>query len=172
MSISFPDGVDAQGNGAIYWVPAIADTAAPTVSEIAAGIDISCAVEGFGPTGEQGTGTDIRYCSTQQFQTPGRMNVDIPPILSVYDPQMPDSPDYPWYSAMADGAQGYIVNRLGLPYTEPVAAAQVVDVYQVTLGDKTRVPLDPSAEGGKFKVSQKPFVTGPAVLDAVVGAGV
>lgn len=172
MTISFPEGIDAQGNGAVYWVPAIADVKAPTTAEIAAGLDISCAIGGFGPTGEQGTGTDIRYCSTQQFQTPGRLNVDIPPLEYVYDPQAPDSVEYPWYAAMAGGTPGFLVNRLGLAVDAPVAADQVVDVYQVTLGEKTRVPIDPSAEGGKLKVSQKPFVTGPAELDAVIAAGV
>lgn len=172
MTAVFPEGVVAQGNGAVWFVPAIADVNAPTVTELNAGWNISCAVDGFSPGGDQGTSTDIRYCSTQQFEIPGRQTVTIDAIAYVYDPQEPDNVEmYEYYTELTPGRKGYMVNRLGLPFDTPAAAGQFVNLYPVTLGARNDVAIDPSAEGTKIKVSQKPFVSGPVRRDVAL-AGV
>lgn len=174
MTVYFPEGVDAQGNESLLWVPAIADTSAPKLTELTAtgAVNVSCAVRGFSPTAEQGTSEDIRLCSTESFENPGRVKNSIDDLDYVYDPQAADgSTTNKHYEVLVQGAKGFLVDRRGFnAQTEALAVGQKVDVYPVTLGAQRRKAVDPSAEGGKFEISQKPFVSGPVAKDAVLVA--
>lgn len=172
MTVGFPEGVLAQGNGGLWFVPSIADLALPKVTEVSAGFVLSCAITTFSPTGDQGTSTDPRYCSTQQFEIPGRNTVSIDPLEYVYDPQEPDNDaEYKYYVELTEGRKGFAVNRLGLAYDLPLAASQYVNIYPVIVGAKNDVPIDPSAEGSKLKIRQKLFVSGPVKRDVALVAG-
>lgn len=175
MTVFYPEGVSSQGNESLIFVPTLANPAAPKVSELtgAGAINLSFAARGFEPQSEQASVPDVRLGSRQTFETPGRVNKTLNDITYVYDPQgEEDDPDNVHYDAMKRGVTGYLVDRRGLDAeTVAVAAAQKVDVYPVQLGDQRRVAIDPSAEGGKFEVIQKPFVTGLVREDAVVVAG-
>jgi hypothetical protein len=172
MTVNFPDGVDAQGNASLWFLPAIADPSAPTLAEFAAGVNLSCAIDGFSAPSEQGSSQDIRYCSKQNFENPGRVTTTIDPIAYVYDPQDPtNNTEYKHYNVLKAGVKGYLVNRLGVDVNTAIAATDVVDVYPVTAGNQSRQAIDPSAEGSKIKILQKFFVTGPVAYDAVVAAG-
>ena len=169
MTVAFPDGIDAQGNAALWFLPAIADPTSPTVSEFTAGVNLSCAIDGFSAPSEQASTNDIRYCSTQQFETPGRVTTTIDPINYVFDPQEPDNAiEYKHYNTLVAGSRGFLVNRLGMDVNTAPLAGQYVDVYPVTAGVQARQAIDPSAEGAKIKVTQKFFVTGPVRYDALV----
>lgn len=174
MTVYFPEGVDSQGNESVIWVPAIANPAAPKLTELNAtgSVNISCAIRGFSPESEQGTSDDIRLCSVETFENPGRVKNSIGDITSVYDPQAVDgAADNKHYEAMVQGAQGFLVDRRGLnARTAALAIGQKVDVYPVTLGAQRRVALDPTAEGGKFEVIQKPFISGPVEKDVALVA--
>lgn len=171
-TVFFPTGVDAQGNETVIYVPTLADPTAPTVAELtgAGAIDLSCALRGFEPQAEQGSTQDIRLCSRETFENPGRINRSINDITYVYDPQAASgAAGNKHYEALEEGTIGYLVDRRGLDArTAAVATGQKVDVYPVKLGAQRRVPVDPSTEGSKFEIMQKPFVTGPVILDAVV----
>jgi hypothetical protein len=54
--------------------------------------------------------------------------------------------------------------------TTPLAVGQFVDVYPVQFGAQRRVAVDPSAEGGKFEIVQKPFVIGTVLEDVALVA--
>lgn len=170
MTVVFPDGVDAQGNAALWFLPAISNlTTGPTVAEFTAGVNLSCAIDGFAPTSDQTTTTDLRYCSTQTYEQPGRVTVSIDAISYVYDPQAPtNATTYKHYNTLKQGTKGYLVNRLGVGVNTAIAAAQVVDVYPVVAGAQGRQAIDPSAEGSKIKVTQKFFVTGQVIYDRAV----
>lgn len=172
MTVTFPDGIDAQGNAALWFLPAIGNTTTgPTLAEFTAGVNLSCAIDGFSAPSEQASTNDIRYCSTQQFETPGRVTTTIDPINYVYDPQDPDNAtEYKHYSTLVAGLTGYLVNRLGVNVNTAPVAAQVVDLYPVTAGVQARMAIDASAEGSKIKVTQKFFVTGPVKYDVPVHA--
>lgn len=172
MTVVFPDGVLAQGNGGLWFVPSIANVLLPKVTEVAAGFVLSCAISGFSPSGDQGTSTDPRYCSTQQFEIPGRNQVSIDPLEYVYDPQNPDDVDtYEYYVELTEGRKGFAVNRLGLPYDQVLAVGDFVNIYPVIVGAKNDVPIDPTAEGSKIKIRQKLFVSGPVQRDVALVAG-
>jgi len=175
MTVYFPEGVDAQGNETVIFVPALADPSAPTVTELtgATAVNLSCALRGFSPNSEQNSVADIRLCSREQFESPGRVTNSIDDITYVYQPQTvgattPDA-DNAAYDALAQGVTGYLIDRRGLDARETaVIADQLVDVYPVKMGAQRRVGVDATAEGAKFEIIQKPFVTGPVLPDIKV----
>src|SRR4051812_11956234 len=115
MTVAFPDGIDAQGNAALWFVPALVNPLLPKLSELTAGANLSCAIDGFSAPSEQASTNDIRYCSTQQFETPGRVTTTIDPLNYVYDPQEPDNAtEYKHYTTLTVGVRGFLVNRLGV----------------------------------------------------------
>lgn len=175
MTEFYPEGVSALGNESVIFVPALADQDAPTVAELtdAAAVNLSCALRGFSPTSEQASVQDVRLCTREAAETPGRVSNSIDDVTYVYDPQNLEDPDNAHYAALKSGTKGFLVDRRGLDArTEAIAAGQIVDVYPVEMGAQRRVAVDPGADGAKFEIVQKPFVTGPVSWDAVVGAGV
>lgn len=130
----------ADGNFKVVWVPAIADTTAPKLSELeaAGALDISCYLtgDGWNPTKEQATIPDPRMCSRQEFGRPGRKT----PGLSITVIDNTNSPNEADSNAavetIVEGAQGYFVERIGVPYEDAFAADQKVSVYPATAGEK------------------------------------
>lgn len=177
MSVYYPEGVDAQGNEAVIFVTALADPSSPTVTELTGtdAVNISCALRSFSPGGDQSSTDDTRLCSTQQFQSPGRFAPTIDAFNYVYDPQAATgAATNKHYEVMKGGVKGYLVDRRGIASGMdgvPVTAGQFVDVYPVTLGEQMRAAIDPTAEGGKFEITQTPFVTGPVQFDVPIAAG-
>lgn len=170
--IVFPDGIAAQGNGAVWLFPAVANLNAPKLSEVTAGIVVSCAISGFSPSGEQSSNPDPRYCSTQQYESPGRNAVTIEPIEYVYDPQNPDDDEmYAYYAELTEGRKMVLGNRLGLPFDQAAAVGQFLNLYTITCGAKNDVPIDPTSEGAKIKIRQKLFVSGPSKRDVAIVTG-
>jgi len=170
MSVAtFPLGISARGNGALWYLPTVAnpDTGV-TVAEFTAGLNLSCAIAGFAPSSEQSTVTRTRYCSRAGYEIPGTVTTSIPAIEYVYDPQEPDSDEYEWYSVLAQGVTGYFANRLGMAFEDAVTAGQYVDLYQIQAGVQNRVAIDPTAEGDELRISQRFFNTGPVRFDTIV----
>lgn len=171
MTLYSVEGVSSQGNETVIYVPAIAVVTAPTVAELtgASALNLGYALRGFSPASEQGTSEDIRLASTQTFENPGRVRKTIDDITYVYDPQAAAGvASNKHYQALKLGVKGFLVDRRGIPATTAVIAGQFVDIIPVQFGDQRRVAVDPSAEGGKFEIIQKPFVTGLVVPDVAV----
>lgn len=174
MTVVYPEGVRARGNESVLYVAAIADLEAPTVAELTAvGVaNISCFLSGFAPQGNQDSVEDRRLCSEQIFEDPGDVAISIDNLEYVYYPQASaPSPTNKAYEVLKKDVVGYLVDRRGLnARTVAIAAAQLVDIYPIRLGEQFRMPLDPGEQGGKFRITQKAFVTGPYQYDAVVAA--
>lgn len=130
----------ADGNFKVVWVPAIADTTAPSVTELAAegALDISCYLTGDGwtPTKEQATIPDPRLCSRQEFGRPGRKTpgLSITVIDNTNSDNATDANEA--VDTIVEGAQGYFVERIGVPYEDDFAADQKVSIYPATAGEK------------------------------------
>lgn len=173
MTLYAVEGVSAQGNETVIYVPTIAVPTAPTVAELTGGtaLNLGYALRAFSPASEQGTSEDIRLASTQTFENPGRVRKTLDDITYVYDPQaaVPTASNK-HYETLKLGVTGWLVDRRGIPATTAVAAAQKVDLYPVQFGSQRRVAIDPSAEGGKFEIIQKPFVVGLVLEDIAIAA--
>ena len=130
----------ADGNFKVVYVPAIEDTKAPKLSELnaAGALDISCYLtgDGWNPTKEQATISDPRLCSRQEFGRPGRKTPGL--SITVIDNTNSDNADdaNEAVETIVEKAQGYFVERVGVPYEEPFAAGQKVSIYPATAGEK------------------------------------
>lgn len=178
MAVTFPTGVSARGNDSVIWVPALADPANPTVTELtgAAAVNVSCALIGFSPSVDQATFTDTRLCSKQTFNRLGSATYSIDTLNYIYNPQTagetPADADNIAYDALKAGLSGFFVHRRGLDaQSVDVAADQKVNVYPAELGAQSDVPLDPSAEGALIQCQQNVSVIGEVLRDVAVVAG-
>lgn len=175
MALVIPPGVDAEGSVLVKFVPTIADPAAPTVSETNAtgAVDMSCSLtqDGFQPGADTATGTDTRLCTKQVYETKGATTWSIDNLTYIWDPQNPEGDSNKVYAALPEDTKGFLVVRWGKDVEDfpELAADDVVDVFQVTMGPQ--VPQPPEANS-KLKVQQKPFVDGPTHRDVTLAAGV
>lgn len=163
-----PISVPADGNQAVWWVPALADPENPTVGELTAPsvIDASCylTAEGWSPETDEQTVEDERLCSVATYEQPGRLQHTLE-ISYVHNPGSPA--DNELYLALTRLTSGYFVARIGVPFDQPIAAGDVVDVFPAKMGYRRK---NPGAANTVLTVTQKPFITGPVVQDAVVVA--
>lgn len=164
MVIYYPPGVDTLGNETLLWVPTIAVLAGMTVAEATAtgSLNVSMAVRGFSAGADQGSTEDIRLGSTQSFENPGRVKPSVDDLTYVYDPQAATAaPLNKHYETLLEGAKGFLVDIRGLNAQSWAATVgQKYTAYPVTLGAQRPVAIDPTAEGGKFEIIQKPYVSG------------
>lgn len=178
MTVTFPEGVEGEGNVRVAFLLAIAGTGGPTLTEMGTAVELVCYItgDGFQPGGEQVTNTDRRLCSRQVFGVPGAITYSLEEVSYVYDPQDPEDllGENEAYASLAPNTKGFIVIRWGLPYEDAWAADQIVDVFPVTMGAQFKnAPVASSGGGGgggdggttKLTVRQTPFVSGPARLD-------
>ena len=109
MTVNFmapldPSGIDAAGNGSLYFVPTLADPTKPTPAELAAGLNLSCLVYNWSPNGEQGKVERAKYCSRGTTERNGKVKYSADPIVYDYDPQNPASTEYPAYARFPQGS--------------------------------------------------------------------
>jgi hypothetical protein len=172
MTAVFPDGVPTIGNESLRWVPSIADLAAPTVSEIVAGVAVQTAIRGFSPQGTQNSTEDIRLATKEKLENPGRNQVSIDAIEVLYDPHDPtNATKYKAYTALVPGSSGYLVDLRGIDEATTPVSGDIVDIYTCTLGVRNRVPVDAGQDGSKFASTIKPFITGPTKQDVALVTG-
>lgn len=156
MSITIPDapGIDTAGRVKTWFVPSIEDPTAPTIAEIQAGVEITCALYSLNETLDQPTTTRAKRCYTQPSQALGRASYSLDPIEYDYDPQAPESADYA-YAELEPGQTGFIVDRLGLDKEDALASGQIVKLIHAELGNRADVAIDPtSTDPQKFRVTQ------------------
>jgi hypothetical protein len=171
MAQVIPPGVASDGMVKVAFVAALANAAAPTVTELTAAtsVDLSCYLtkDGFQPGGEAQAVTDERLCSKQVFEDFGTVTYTIDNLVYIYDPQDAAGDSNKAYAAMPVGTSGWIVAGWGKDAEEAWAAADVVDVYPVKLGPQIKQAPESNS---KLKVQQKPYVTGSLEQDVVLAA--
>lgn len=148
----------ADGNVKVAFVPAIANTSAPTVAELtgASAIDLSCylSADGFTPGLDEAVISDDRLCDTETFEQPGRSSRTLQ--VTYIDNSNTDD-DNEAYETLVPGSTGYIVVRRGKAYDGAFAATDKVDVWPVKAGKYSDLPPEANSV---LKVTQKLFVTG------------
>lgn len=122
-------------NTTIWWVPlaGIANPAAPTVAELTAGINISCAIVTGYTLGATDSDTDDSktICDEGNVQTPTFGNYE--GQLSFFRDGVGDTPTV-FTTAMnlfsAGRVEGYLVSRHGFKSSTAPLAAQLVSVFR------------------------------------------
>lgn len=162
-----PVAVPADGNLRVAFVQTLADPEFPQLVELNAvtTVDLSCYItaEGFQSTVEEQVTTDDRLCSRATYERPGRWSKSLT-LSYVYNPT--SAPNNLAYSTLTYLTTGYIVARWGVPYEQPWADGDLVDVYPVQAGKQ--VKNAPTANS-MLNATQRMFITGEAIDDALVG---
>lgn len=162
----------ADGNTAVWFVPAIENPSAPSVADLTAEsvVDLSCYLTGDGLnlTSEQAAITDERLCSTQVYEIPGRKTntAEVTYIDNTNSTHETDSNEAA--ETLVEGASGYIVTRRGVEYEEALAADQKVSVWPIRAGAQRDVPPEANSV---IRTIQKLFVTGDVHQKVAVVAG-
>ncbi len=145
-----PKMVD-QGVTKLVWVPGdagIANKDAPTTTELAAGIDITCYVVSsyeVRPDGSETT-NERAVCETSNNVAPTVQNYmgTLPLFRQINDTTgMPETEDA--LNMFEFGDVGWLVRRTGKPYTTAFAASDVVETYKFTVD--TPQPSGGTGEG-------------------------
>ncbi len=158
------NGVAADGNGLVLWVPTIANPAAPTVAELTAGtvkpLTYALAPDGFDHQTSVATITTGRYTLAQALELDGTIT-DTVEVKYVWKNDGSDVAS----TTLTPGTAGFIVKRMGVSNETAVIAAQKVTVIPVKCSIKRDVP--PTANTELMKI-QKLNVTGTVHRDVAV----
>lgn len=169
MTSPLPASVPTDGTLRVDFVTTIADVTAPKAATelgAAGSQELSGYItgDGWAPSGEQATVTDERLASTQTFEQPGRKTKSLS-ITYVHNPD--DAANNEAYITLAEGTKGYLVVRWGVPRGAAWAVADIVDVWPITAGEAMK---NYNGANSVHTVTQRLFVTGDVVSDAVVAA--
>lgn len=168
-----PPAVPSDGTVALWWVPTMADTSAPSAASLTAAgaVALQCYLkENFTPNAEATTSEDRRMCSKQVFQTAGTVTHTIEALVGVYDPQDLEGESSKAYVALEAGATGFLVARWGIDLegddADP-AAGQLVDVYPAQIASRSKMPQEANSQ---LKFRAVPVVIGPVAEDVALVA--
>lgn len=168
MTSPLPTSVPSDGTMRIDFVPTIANRNAPTVAELTAtgAQELAGYItgDGWAPSGEQATVSDERIATLQTFEQPGRKTKSLQ-VTYVHNPDSATNNEA--YLTLAEGTTGFIVTRAGVPRAQAYAATDILDIWPVTCGEPMK---QWNGANSVHTVTQKLFVTGDVVIDAVVAA--
>lgn len=144
---SKPQKVQANGKDSWFWVPAVADMAAPTVGEINAvsGVNISC----YLLAEQEGVTSNVEkvrlarlLCETSTTEGLGEQTWSLADITGVFDPQAAaaSTGKKAWELFQDPVNAGYLVRRQGVvaySTTPEAVAGQFFDVFKVEVSKAT-----------------------------------
>lgn len=161
-------------NRKLVWVPTIANLAAPTATELNAGVELTCLVTAadfsLGITGNE-TITDAALCDDIDTSVPGRATAEATMNFFRFKDA---ADDLGWTTFTGKGLHGYLVQRIGQitdvqrQEDQPFVAADEVQIYEATTHDP-RIMSPATAGYEKFGMT---FSVGQLNERAVVAAGV
>ena len=157
MAVTDLPSTPVDGNVLTLWVPAIANTLAPKLTELSASgvVDLSCyLVTNLALGGDQASVPDPRACSLQDFEQPGK-------VTRTASAEYINNPTRPTANkaqlTLVPGTSGFLVIRRGKAFDATLAVGDLVDVWPVTTG----LQIDSADSGQVLKTTQKQFVIGP-----------
>jgi hypothetical protein len=146
----------------IWWLTSVASKTAPTVAEIAAGVDVSAFVpkDGLkvGSTNNKVKSDDITTAFMSEI--PGSYGNAL--ALTCF---RDDTTDTAWATFQTRGTNGFLLVRRMIAVTTAVAIGQKVEVYPGATGQPV---LDDTAENERVKFTVDLMVSSPPVLAATV----
>ena len=169
MTVYLPQGVRAKGMGALFFAPAVADMAAPKLTEFtgAGTFAAHCDLYAWSWNKNQSTITEDRYCLSEAIQAFGDATNEINPLEVLYDPQEPDSPNYQAYLNLKEGTSWFVFDRRGLPARSALVADAYGDVLHLEVGQVSRAEVS-GTEGEKFRSTIPLIHIDPPRLDVQI----
>ena len=166
MTAVEPTGINVAGKVSLYFVPAIANTAAPKLTEMnaVASVNLSKIVYAWDPNGAQAVSDRSHYGSKTAGKSLGRTTYD--PAELEYD----DNPqgagvaaEYAHLGKLTPGLTGFLVDRRGIHIDTALAAGQKVDIYPCVLGKQIPMAAVGTNDGETLRLHQKIAITGDPV---------
>lgn len=162
------NGVAADGNGLVLFVPTIANPAAPTVSELTAGtvkpLTYGLMADGFDWQTSAAAITTGRFTLLQALELEGVLT----DTLEIKYPYNPSTPTVIETALGQKGIVGFIVVRLGYPNSTAITATQkLAGVIPISTGTPHIVPPTANSE---LQQSQKLYVNGSVQRNVAVAA--
>ena len=173
MTAVEPTGINVAGKVSLYFVPAIANTAAPKLTEMnaVASCNISRVVYAWDPNGSQGVTERSHYGSEFAGTMLGRAKYDPGELEYDVDPQgVGVAAEYAHVGKLTPGLTGFLVDRRGLDVDLALAVGQRVDVYPCKLGDQIPMAAVGTNEGETLRLHQKIVVVGDPVRSVALVA--
>lgn len=160
-----PGRVPAAGSLKVLWVPAIADTTAPKLTELAASgaFDATCYFtrDGFADSTTSTPIEDDRLCTIQSYKATGTLATDLQ-VTYAGDPQNATPTDNKAYAGWKRNTDGFFVARWGLLFSQALAIGDVVDVYPVTCDEQIKLPPEANSI---LKIRQDMLLSGDVQRD-------
>ncbi|MGG7450555.1 hypothetical protein ACQ3HE_06660 [Plantibacter auratus] len=157
-----PASVPVDGNTKVVLLTTAADTEAIKLTEANASssTDISCYLtgDGWATTGDQGTITDSRLCTIQDFEQPGRETGVGLTIRYTFNLDVPADDEA--RLALEKGTTGVAVKRVQKPADEAFAVGDWYEAWPYTAGVQRVMAPEANAVD---RIEQKLFITGPVV---------
>ena len=161
----------ADGNVAVWVVPAIADTTKPKLTEVSAasGEDLSCYLtsDGYNPSVDQQVIEDGRLCSTETYEQPGRTSRGLEVTYIDNTNSENEATSNKAKETLVPGSVHYVVVRRGKAFDEPFAAGDKVTVTPVKAGVYNDLPPEANSV---LKTSQKLFIIEKTQVDVALVA--
>ena len=156
------------------YVPAIANTSAPTAAEInsASGLDITNMLyaDAFGGVTAEPTRVTApsRVGDTESYDAFGRTTYGIEDLVYSFDPQAAGGADgKKAKEKFAEGTTGYLVKRTNVAKATTPAAGQFVSVYPVVMGAQLEVETG-DGESAESAIRQPVSVTNQPKLNVAI----
>lgn len=170
MALNFPPGVSTLGTQKSVFVPAIAAaTGIPTVDELTgmAALEVSCYqfAPGIEVSATVNRETARRACQTEEYAITTSTQWAFTALSYVWDPQEVHTDSNAAYEALAEGTEGFLVIRYGLPAETDWTAGDVVHVFPI----RTSAAV-PDISQTEHRVTQEIDITGPVIKDVEVAA--
>lgn len=160
MALNQPASVPVDGYTKVAILTTAADTAAVKLTEANAvsTTDVSCYLTGDGwvTTGDQGTITDSRLCSTQDYEQPGRKTGVGLTVRYTFNLEEPTDDEA--RLALEEGTKGIAVKRVQKPAEDAFAVGDWYEAWPFTAGEQKVLPPEANAVD---RIEQKLFITGP-----------
>ena len=157
--MDLPASVPSMGTRRVVFIPGtVANIDAITVAEVTAAENISCYLTrsgGWAPTVNEGTITDGRYCSAQDFEQPGttQRQLNLQYTFNLNEPTEDQA-----RLALVRGTTGILVHFLQVEVTsETFAVGDWYEAVPVKMGVQSVVAVEDNAVD---RITQKAFVTG------------
>jgi hypothetical protein len=169
--MALPTSQIADGLVKVQWVEAIADTAAPKVTEVnaASSFDATCYFtrDGFTTGGDIARVTDDRLCSRQVFEKIGNESNTLA-LKYIFQAQEDDADDNEAYLTLLPLSTGFFVVRYGIDFETAFATGQFVDVWPVELGPQQKAA---TAANETLKIEQTTSVIDNVKRNVPIVAG-
>ena len=150
MPTTVPAATPSDGYFRLWWVTTIAAPAAPKVAtEIlaASSLDLTCYLkEPWGASTSVEQVEDWRACLRTVLATPGTSKTELQDLVITHKVQVAADVANKAYAALAPNTQGYLVARYGIDIDTAPAAAQICDVFPVTVASRDKLPIERNSQ--------------------------